>query len=61
LCKFGLLGLAESVALEVATYNIKIMTIIPGEVATKMWQDLDYNYYEKNNIECTNRKILEQK
>jgi short-subunit dehydrogenase len=26
--KFGLLGLAESVALEVATYNIRIMTII---------------------------------
>src|SRR5918995_5373740 len=46
--KFGLLGLAESLALEVGTYNIRVMTIFPGQVATKMWQDFDYSYYEKN-------------
>ena len=46
--KFGLLGLAESLALEVDTYNIRVMTIFLGQVATKMWQDFDYNYYEKN-------------
>ena len=24
------------------------MTICPGEVATRMWQDYDYNYYKRN-------------
>lgn len=24
------------------------MTIFLGQVATKMWQDFDYSYYEKN-------------
>ena len=46
--KFGLAGLAESLALEVKSYNIRVMTIFLGEVATKMLQDYDYNYYEKN-------------
>jgi 3-oxoacyl-[acyl-carrier protein] reductase len=46
--KFGLVGLAESLALEVASYNIRVMTIFLGQVATRMWQDYDYNNYEKN-------------
>ena len=46
--KFGLAGLAESLALEVKSYNMRVMTIFLGQVATKMWQDYDYNYYEKN-------------
>jgi 3-oxoacyl-[acyl-carrier protein] reductase len=46
--KFGLFGLAESLALEVDIYNIRVMTIFLGQVATKMWQDFDYSYYEKN-------------
>ena len=46
--KFGLFGLAESLALEVDVYNIRVMTIFLGQVATKMWQDFDYSYYEKN-------------
>jgi short-subunit dehydrogenase len=46
--KFGLVGLAKSTALEVNSYNIRILTIFLGQVATKMWQDLDYNYYERN-------------
>lgn len=46
--KFGLAGLAESLALEVDVYNIRVMTIFLGQVATKMWQDYDYNYYQKN-------------
>jgi 3-oxoacyl-[acyl-carrier protein] reductase len=45
--KFGLVGLAESTALEVNIYNIRILTIFLGRVATKIWQDLDYNYYER--------------
>jgi 3-oxoacyl-[acyl-carrier protein] reductase len=46
--KFGLVGLAESLALEVKSYNIRVMTIFLGQVATKMWEDYDYDYYEKN-------------
>ena len=33
--KFGLTGLAESLALEVATYNIRVLTVFLGQVATK--------------------------
>jgi 3-oxoacyl-[acyl-carrier protein] reductase len=46
--KFGLVGLAESLALEIESYNIRVLTIFLGQVATKMWEDYDYNYYEKN-------------
>jgi 3-oxoacyl-[acyl-carrier protein] reductase len=46
--KFGLVGLAESLKLEVAAYHIRVLTIFLGQVATKMWQDYDYSYYEKN-------------
>jgi 3-oxoacyl-[acyl-carrier protein] reductase len=55
--KFGLTGLAESLALEVPTYNIRVLTVFLGQVATKMWQDFDYNYYEKNK----NRMLNPQK
>jgi NAD(P)-dependent dehydrogenase (short-subunit alcohol dehydrogenase family) len=48
--KFGLVGLAESLKLEVAAYNIRVMTIFLGRVATKMWQDYDYDYYERNKL-----------
>jgi 3-oxoacyl-[acyl-carrier protein] reductase len=46
--KFGLMGLSESASLEVDSYNIRIISICLGQVATKMWQDFDYNYYERN-------------
>jgi 3-oxoacyl-[acyl-carrier protein] reductase len=46
--KFGLAGLAESLALEVKKYNIRVLTIFLGQVATKMRQDYDKNHYEKN-------------
>jgi 3-oxoacyl-[acyl-carrier protein] reductase len=52
--KFGLLGLAESLALEVDVYNVRVMTIILGQVATEMWQDFDYSYYEKNRRRMLN-------
>jgi 3-oxoacyl-[acyl-carrier protein] reductase len=51
--KFGLVGLAESLALEVSEYeNIRVLTIFLGEVATKMWQEYDVSYYQKNKIIC---------
>jgi 3-oxoacyl-[acyl-carrier protein] reductase len=48
--KFGLLGFAESLALEVNAYNnnIRILTIFLGEVATKMWEEYDFSFYQKN-------------
>jgi 3-oxoacyl-[acyl-carrier protein] reductase len=46
--KFGMIGLTESLAREVANYNIRVMTICPGEVATKMQEDVDARYYELN-------------
>ena len=46
--KFGMIGLTESLAREVANYNIRAMTICPGEVATKMQEDVDPQYYELN-------------
>jgi 3-oxoacyl-[acyl-carrier protein] reductase len=47
--KFGLVGLAESLVLEVSEYqNIRVLTIFLGEVATKMWEEYDFSYYQKN-------------
>jgi 3-oxoacyl-[acyl-carrier protein] reductase len=47
--KFGLVGLAESLALEVSEHqNIRVLTMFLGEVATKMWQEYDFRYYQKN-------------
>jgi 3-oxoacyl-[acyl-carrier protein] reductase len=47
--KFGLVGLAESLALEVNEYrNIRVLTIFLGEVATRMWQEYDSSYYQRN-------------
>ena len=51
--KFGIMGLTESVAWEVGNYDIRVMTICPGEVATKMQKDVDLQYYNlnKHNIQ----------
>jgi 3-oxoacyl-[acyl-carrier protein] reductase len=62
--KFGLRGLAESVSLEVDRYNIRLMTIFLGQVATRMWEEFDYGYYEKNrgkmlNAQDVGKKIVE--
>jgi len=46
--KFGMIGLTESLAWEVANQNIRVMAICPGEVDTKMQQSVDLDYYKKN-------------
>jgi 3-oxoacyl-[acyl-carrier protein] reductase len=62
--KFGLRGLTESVSLEVDRFNIRLMTVFLGQVATNMWKDFDYSYYEKNkrmmlNAQDVGMKIVE--
>lgn len=46
--KFGIIGLTESLAREVQSYSIRVMTICPGEVATKMQEDIDPRNYSLN-------------
>jgi short-subunit dehydrogenase len=62
--KFGLLGLSESLALEVNAHNnnnIRVLTIFLGEVATKMWQEYDFSYYEKNKSKMLSPKDVAEK
>ena len=55
--KFGLVGLAESLALELSEYqNIRVLTIFLGEVATKMWQEYDFSYYQRNKSKMLQAK-----
>ncbi|HKX81802.1 MAG TPA: SDR family oxidoreductase [Nitrososphaera sp.] len=46
--KFGLMALTESVSWEVASHNIRVMAICPGEVATKMQEAASPTYYRMN-------------
>jgi 3-oxoacyl-[acyl-carrier protein] reductase len=46
--KSGMLGLTESLAWEVGNYGIRVMAICPGEVDTKMQEEVDPGYYRNN-------------
>jgi 3-oxoacyl-[acyl-carrier protein] reductase len=59
--KFGMMGLTESLAWEVANYNIRVMTVCPGEVATKMQQDVDSQYYELNKHKMLYPRTIAEK
>jgi 3-oxoacyl-[acyl-carrier protein] reductase len=60
--KFGLVGLAESLALEVSEHqNIRVLTMFLGEVATKMWQEYDFRYYQKNKSKMLQPKDVAEK
>ncbi|MDW0169564.1 MAG: SDR family oxidoreductase [Nitrososphaeraceae archaeon] len=59
--KFGMIGLTESLASEINNYNIRVMTICPGQVATKMQKDIDSQYYELNKNKMLHpRKVAEK-
>jgi 3-oxoacyl-[acyl-carrier protein] reductase len=47
--KFGIIGLTESIAKEVADNNIKVMAICPGGVDTKMIEDIVKAGYNPSN------------
>jgi 3-oxoacyl-[acyl-carrier protein] reductase len=47
--KFGIIGLTESIAKEVDKFNIKVMTICPGGVDTKMMEDIVKEGFNKSN------------
>jgi len=60
--KFGLVGLAESLALEVSEHqNIRVLTIFLGVVETKMWQEYDFRYYQKNKSKMLQPKDVAEK
>ena len=59
--KFGIMGLTESVAWEVANHNVRVMTICPGEVDKKMQEDADSRYYKLKKIKCSNPKWLQKR
>ena len=59
--KFGMMGLTESVAWEVGNYDIRVMTVCPGEVATKMQKDVDPHYYELNKHKMLSPKTVAEK
>jgi 3-oxoacyl-[acyl-carrier protein] reductase len=49
--KFGIIGLTESLAWEVASHSqMRVMTLCPGEVATKMQKYVDYRQYENRML-----------
>lgn len=59
--KFGMIGLTESLAREVDNYNIRVMTICPGEVATKMQEDVDARYYQRNKRKMLHPRTVAEK
>jgi len=48
--KFGIIGITESVAKEVADKNVKIMSICPGGVDTKMMEDIVNEGFNSSNM-----------
>jgi len=55
-------GLPESLVLEVSEHqNIRVLTIFLGEVATKMWQEYDFRYYQKISAKCSSLKMWQKK
>jgi len=59
--KFGMIGLTESLAWEAGNYGIGVMAICPGEVDTKMQEDVDPVYYRNNKHRMLKPKTVAKK
>ena len=59
--KFGMIGLTESLAWEVGNYGIRVMAISPGEVDTKMQEDVDPGYYRNTKHKMLKPKTVAEK
>lgn len=60
--KFAVLGFTQSIALELAPYNINVNAVCPGYVYTKMWEylttDSDTNTDSKDKFQEVVRKAI---
>lgn len=59
--KFGTIGLTESLAWEVSDTNILVMAICPGEVNTRMQEDLDKEYHRENKSKMLRPEQIAQR
>ena len=60
--KFGIIGLTESLAWEVAGHSyMRVMAICPGEVATRMQKHVDSDYYRHNENRMLKPQEVAQK
>lgn len=48
--KFGVIGLTQSMALDLAPFGIRVNAVCPGIVFTPMWDQLDFLYAKKLGI-----------
>jgi 3-oxoacyl-[acyl-carrier protein] reductase len=59
--KFGMIGLTESLAWEVSDTNILVMAICPGEVNTRMQEDLAKEYHRENKSKMLRPEQIAQR
>lgn len=59
--KFGMIGLTESLAWEVSDTKILVMAICPGEVNTRMQEDLDKEYHRENKSKMLRPEQIAQR
>ncbi|MFQ5941763.1 MAG: SDR family NAD(P)-dependent oxidoreductase [Nitrososphaerales archaeon] len=59
--KFGLIGLTESLAKEVDQYNIRVVALCPGAVATRMQEQVDPQWYRSHMDEMLHPEDVAEK
>jgi len=58
--KFAVLGFTQSIALELAAYNINVNAVCPGYVYTKMWDYLSKVEDEKSSSEEKFNRLIKE-
>lgn len=56
-----MIGLTESLAWELGDMNIRVMALCPGEVNTKMQEDLDKQYYRENKNKMLEPELIAER